>query len=117
MFFCPMLVNDLGALFFKMLDAGLSGLYHAVGSDCISKYEFGRRLARTFGFDEDLVIPTSVFDSGLLAARSPNLTLNTQKLSQALGEPLPGLSAGLKKLFTQYQAGYPQKLRHLLEPS
>jgi len=113
-FFCPMLANDLGMLFLEMLDAGLSGLYHAVGSECTSKYEFGRRLAQVFGLDENLVIPTSVEDSGLLAARSPNLTLNTQKLTAALNQPNPNFSTGLEKLFTQYQQGYPQQLSRMV---
>jgi dTDP-4-dehydrorhamnose reductase len=109
-FFCPMLVNDLGLLFLRMLVSGLSGLYHAVGSECISKYEFGLRLAQTFGFNTSLVIPTSVEDSGLLAARSPNLTLSVEKLAQDLGEPIPSLSTGLGKFYAQYQQGYPQRL-------
>jgi dTDP-4-dehydrorhamnose reductase len=113
-FFCPMLANDLGLIFLKMLAAGLSGLYHAVGSQCLSKYEFGVQLARRFGFDESLVIPTSLEDSGLKAARSPNLTLRIDKLIHALGEPLPNLSTGLDKFYTQYQQGYPQDIRRLV---
>ena len=113
-FFCPMLANDLGMVFLKMLEAGLSGLYHTAGSQCLSKYEFGIQLARRFGFDEKLVIPTSVEDSGLTAARSPNLTLRTDKLVHALGEPLPNVSTGLEKFYTQYQQGYPQQIRRLV---
>lgn len=109
--FCPMLANDLGMVFLKMLEAGLSGLYHTVGSQCLSKYEFGVQVARRFGFDESLVIPTSVQDSGLKATRSPNLILQTEKLVHALGEPLPNVSTGLEKFYTQYQQGYPQAIR------
>ena len=112
-FFCPMLANDLGLIFLKMLDFGLSGLYHCVGSQSLSKYEFGRRIAQRFGLDESLVTPTSVQEAGLLAARSPNLILRTAKLSQALGEPLPNVSTGLEKFYTLYQQGYPQHLRGL----
>ena len=113
-FFCPMLANDLGWLMLEMLNAGLGGLYHAEGSECISKYEFGCRVARQFGFAEALVIPTSVQDSGLAAARSPNLTLRTDRLSRALGHPLPGLSTGLERFCTLYQQGYPQELAQML---
>jgi dTDP-4-dehydrorhamnose reductase len=113
-FFCPMLANDLGMVFLKMLEAGLSGLYHTVGSQCLSKYEFGVQVARRFGFDDGLVIPTSVEDSGLTAVRSPNLTLRTDKLVHALGEPLPNVSTGLEKFYTQYQQGYPQQIRRLV---
>jgi dTDP-4-dehydrorhamnose reductase len=107
-FFCPMLANDLGRVFLKMLDAGLSGLYHAVGSECLSKYEFGLRIAQHFGLDERLIAPKSVQDAGLKAARSPNLTLKIDKLIHALGQPIPGLSAGLERFYTLYQQGYPQ---------
>jgi len=113
-YFCPVLANDLGIVFLKMLDASLSGLYHAVGNQCLSKYEFGVQIARRFGFDERLVIPTSVQDSGLKAARSPNLTLRTEKLVHALGESLPNCSNGLEKFYSQYQQGYPQQIRRLV---
>lgn len=112
-FFCPMLANDLGGVFLKMLDAGLSGLYHTVGSECIDKYAFGLRIARQFGLDENLIAPKSVQQAGLKAARSPNLTLRTAKLAQALGETLPGLSTGLEKFYTLYQQGYPQRIKQL----
>jgi dTDP-4-dehydrorhamnose reductase len=109
-FFCPMLANDLGGVFLKMLDAGLSGLYHAVGSECISKYDFGLRIAQIFGLDAKLIAPRSVEEGGLKAARSPRLTLLTDRLATALGEPLPGLSTGLERFYTLYQQGYPHRI-------
>jgi dTDP-4-dehydrorhamnose reductase len=109
-FFCPMLANDLGGIFLKMLDAGLSGLYHAVGSECISKYDFGLRIAQIFGLDAKLIAPRSVEEGGLKAARSPRLTLRTDRLVKALGEPLPGLSTGLERFYTLYQQGYPHRI-------
>jgi dTDP-4-dehydrorhamnose reductase len=109
-FFCPLLANDLGLIFLKMLDAGLSGLYHVVSSECTSKYAFGVEIARRFDLDEGLVMPTSVHQGGLKAPRSPNLTLRADKLIHDLGEPLPGLSAGLERFYTLYQQRYPQAL-------
>ena len=113
-FFCPMLTNDLGQVLLKMLGSKLSGLYHASGSACTSKYDFGVRIARIFGFNENLIVPSSVNDSGLPAARSPKLTLDTSKLAAALGEPLPEYSAGLQKFFGQYLEGYPQMLQQMV---
>lgn len=112
-FFCPMLANDLGQVFLKMLDTDLRGLYHAVGSECISKYEFGLRVARQFDLDQGLIAPKSVQEGGLKATRSTNLTLRTEKLAQALGEPLPGLSTGLDRFYTLYQQGYPHWLSQI----
>lgn len=113
-FFCPLLANQLAEIFLQMLSLRLSGLHHVVSRDCISKYDFGLSIAHKFGFNESLISPTSVEQGGLKAARSPNLTLNTHKLSTALGEPLPGISAGLEQFYTLYQQGYPQMLGQLV---
>ena len=64
-----------------------------------------------FGFDEELVIPTSVEESGLKARRSRNLRLSVHKLSTDLGLEIPGVSTGLENFYTQYTQGYPQKMR------
>ncbi len=110
-YFCPLLANDLANILFKMLEKGLGGIYHVVSSECISKYNFGVALAHKFGLDEDLISPSSVVQAGLKAARSPTLTLRTEKLSRALGNSLPGLSPGLERFYTLYQQGYPQMLK------
>jgi dTDP-4-dehydrorhamnose reductase len=110
-YFCPMFVGDLAATLVRMLDQGLSGLYHVVGSEAVSKYEFGQRIARRFGFDEGLIRPISVEESGLKARRSHNLRLSVHKLSTDLGMSIPGLSTGIDKFYTQFAQGYPQKMR------
>jgi dTDP-4-dehydrorhamnose reductase len=112
-FFCPLLANDLADLFVRMLERKLSGLYHVVSSESLSKYDFGLRLAQRFNLDGSLINPTSVTQSGLKASRSPNLTLRSDKLAHALGEPLPRLSTGLDKFYTLYQQGYPHLLHNL----
>ena len=111
--FCPLQVNDLGQIFIRMLEMELSGLYHVVSSESLSKYEFGIRLAARFKLDGRLIKPTSVYQSGLKAVRSPNLTLRTDKLARKLGEPLPSVSTGLDTLYTLYQQSYPQFLQSL----
>ncbi len=112
-FFCPLLANDLGQILIQMLEKRLSGLYHVVSRECISKYTFGVRLARRFGLDESLIRPASVSEAGLKAARSPRLTLQTGKLARALGAPPPDLSTGLERFYALYQQGYPQKIKGL----
>ena len=110
-FFCPLLANDMAAVIEAMFECKLSGLYHLVGRDGLSKYEFGLKIARIFNFDEELIQPTSVQDGGLKALRSPNLVLQTKKLSQAIHKPMPDLDTGLKKLHALYVQGYPQYLQ------
>jgi dTDP-4-dehydrorhamnose reductase len=109
--FCPMFVGDLAGILVRMLEKGLSGLYHVVGSRAITKYDFGVRIARQFGLDAGLIAPISVEDSGLKARRSHNLKLSVRKLSTALGVEIPGVSTGITQFYTQNQQGYPQKMR------
>jgi len=112
-FFCPLLANDMAGVLVQMLEKRLSGVYHVVSSQHTSKYAFGVAIAQRFGLDAGLISPTSVAQAGLKAARSPNLTLRTEKLASALGQPLPSFSTGIEQFYTLYQQGYPQQLREM----
>jgi dTDP-4-dehydrorhamnose reductase len=117
-FFCPLLVNDLATILVSMLEQQLSGVYHVVSREATSKYDFGLAVARRFGLDASLIAPTQVADSGLKAARSPNLTLRTDKLAAILGAHrggIPSWQEGLERFFELYQQGYPQMLHKLVE--
>jgi dTDP-4-dehydrorhamnose reductase len=109
--FCPMWVTDLSRTLIDMLEKNLSGLYHVVGSQAISKYQFGLEVARRFGLRESLISPQSVEQSSLTAKRSHNLWLSIHKLSTDLGREIPSFSTGLDGFYTQFQQGYPQKIR------
>lgn len=112
-FFCPLLVNDIAGIFVRMLEREMSGVYHVLSRDSLSKYDFGVAIARRFGFDPELISPTSVKDAGLEAARSPNLTLKVDKLIHDLGEVLPTVSTGVDRFYALYQQGYPQHIQQM----
>lgn len=112
-FFCPLLVNDLASIVLKMLSLKLEGLYHVVSRDCTSKYNFGLALARRFDLDETLLKPASVAEAGLKAVRSNNLTLRSDRLAQALGEPLPSFEGGLDRFYELNRQGYPGQLKQM----
>ncbi len=109
--FCPMLVNDTARVLVKMLKKRMSGLYHLVGVQAMSKYQFGVEIARRFSLKENEISPKSILSSNLIAPRAHNLRLSTHKLSTDLGESLPEFSTGLNEFYTQYEQGYPQKIR------
>ncbi len=112
-FFCPLLVNNLAEILMKMVAGGLTGIYHTVSSECISKYEFGRKIAKQFELDSSLIKPTLVKNSGLQAVRLPNLTMITKKLADALDEPLPDQNQGITRLFRLFQEGYPDLIQKI----
>jgi dTDP-4-dehydrorhamnose reductase len=109
--FCPMLVNDTARMLVKMLVKGLHGLYHVVGPQAMSKYNFGVEIARRFSFKENEISPKSINTSSLIAKRANNLCLSINKLCTDLDEVPPDFSTGLEEFYTQFQQGYPQKIR------
>jgi len=109
-FFCPLHVNDLIRILLILLEKNASGIYHVVSSECLSKYEFGRRLAEQFHFDSSLIQPSSWREAGLQSARSPNLTLNVDKLTALLGKVPPPQAPMMAAYYQLYLQGYPQQL-------
>jgi dTDP-4-dehydrorhamnose reductase len=111
--FCPLLANDLTDLLLEMLEKGLRGIYHVLSRESLSKYQFGVQVANRFGLDASLINPLSVFDGGLVAKRSPNLTASVAKLEAALGHPTPTQASGIEKFYQLFQQGYPQRMQAL----
>jgi len=109
-FFCPLLVNHMAGVFLAMLEKGLSGLYHVVNRDCLTKYDFGLAIASKFRLDGALIKPVSVLASGLQAPRSPRLTLRVDKLEHDLGVVLPGIDSGIDEFYRLHTIAYPQRL-------
>jgi dTDP-4-dehydrorhamnose reductase len=110
-FFSPILANDLAEVILALLDENLAGLYHAVGSEPVSKYEFARRVASTFGFDPGQVAATRLSDARLKAQRPRDTTLNTAKICAALRRPMPGVDAGLRRFAQLRENGYAERIK------
>jgi dTDP-4-dehydrorhamnose reductase len=115
--FCPMFVGHLAGVIIKGLPQRLPGIYHVVGPQSMTKYQFGVEIAHKFGLPERLISPQSVNKSGLTAPRSHNLWLSTHKISTDLGLDLPDFSTGLDVFYAQYQQDYPQKIRGYQQPA
>jgi len=113
-YFCPMLANDLAEVLLTMLDHDLTGIYHVVGSERISKFEFARRVARTFNLATDSVATMSIVEARLLAARPLDPSLNTEKVRAALGRVMPDVESGLLRFRALDQSGYRNQLRSFL---
>jgi len=115
--FCPLHANQMVEILLEMLNLNLHGLYHVVSSEAQSKYQFGRMLARQFGFDETLIAPYDLQTGDLRAARSRRLHLHCDKLAQALGHPLPGQAEAMHEFYELYRSGYVNTLRAMFERS
>ncbi len=114
-FFCPLEATMLAEVLLRLVERRVNGIYHVVSSECLSKYEFGLAVARKFGLDGGLIAPVSVREGGLVAQRSPNLRLRTEKLSTALGQPAPAQADGLERFHHLFISGYSQRIQAMAE--
>jgi dTDP-4-dehydrorhamnose reductase len=113
-YFSPILVNDLCDVILALLDRAPSGIFHVVGSQRISKYEFARSVARVFGFPTSQIVSITVGESGLRARRPQDTSLSTDKVAKALGRPMPDVDSGLRRFRELQENGYRQMLENLL---
>jgi dTDP-4-dehydrorhamnose reductase len=108
--FSPLLANDLAVALLDLVAYDVSGIFHVVGPEAISKYEFARRVAELFGYDPELVRPSRVADVTMRAPRPLNTSLDTRKVTALLGHALPDVSTGLRHFAELRAGGYQQML-------
>ena len=92
----------------KILNENLSGIYHIVSPQSLSKYEFGLQIAKEFGLNPLLIKPIQRQIINIGAQRSLNLVLNPEKIQLALGKKLPTVDEGIKSLHQRWIEGYPK---------
>lgn len=90
-FFTPLYVGDTVAVIQRLIRLNQSGIVHVAGKDRISKFEFGRLIARIWDFDEELISAT---DYKSEIDRALDLSLDTSKLS-SLGIEVPSIKQSL----------------------
>jgi dTDP-4-dehydrorhamnose reductase len=113
-YFCPMLANDVAEVLLTILDRGLTGLYHVVSSERVSKFDFARRVATAFNLGVDRVVPMSIGESKLRAQRPVDPSLSTAKISAALGRTMPDVDTGIHGFRELQQSGYGSQLKSFL---
>jgi dTDP-4-dehydrorhamnose reductase len=95
-FRCPIAAAATASLIWKMVQLRLEGLYHLAGSEKLSRWEIGQLLARHWKLQPRMTATSLRSYSG--APRSPDTSLNCEKLTRDLGTPMPALSESLHQL-------------------
>lgn len=95
--FSPLYARDLTELMLRAVQRGIHGVRNLGGARTLSKFEFGRAVAVAFGLDATRIVPTSVADAGLAAARG-QLSMDSSRIADELGIDLPEVDAGLQRM-------------------
>ena len=112
--FASLYNRDLARLLVQAGLRGLSGVHHVVSADRMSKHDFGKAVARTFGLDEGLVVPARMADRVGAPPRSPRLSLDPSRFAEAMGAAMPTFAEGLGRM-RQDDGAYVSVLRGLEE--
>lgn len=95
--FTPLFVIDLVNVIMELLDLKTSGLVHVVGSERMSKYDFGLLIAEIFALPTTFLKKGLMFGTNGAALRSIDLSLSNDKI-KSLGINLPSVRDGLSIL-------------------
>ena len=81
----PIHVNNLCEIVIEFAQRDdLQGLYHVCGPERLSRFEFGKRVAITLGFDETLIEPTFAKDIPSKDIRPKDCSMDNTKAGKAL---------------------------------
>ena len=102
-FFSPLHVNDLADIIVQLIKKKTTGLFNAVSSNSLSKYEFGLKVADIFNIKDKVIIKGSIRDKKLIAKRPCNMGLSSNKLSAVLNKRMPSIERSIQLLKNQYE--------------
>jgi len=112
-FYTPILIEAAANTAHDLVESKAAGIFHVVGDERISKYEFGLKIAKEFALDAALIKPGYLFDQPSLIRRPNDMSLSNQKVCKLLGRKLGGISEQIARLHQQEQNGLAREVRQL----
>ena len=100
--FSPLNVSDLSAIINQIIGSSISGLYHCASKDCISKYDFGIKMAEVFNMTSSNIKRISVDEMAFKAERPKNMALDIKKISSVLEYDFPSAVDSIKLMRCQF---------------
>ena len=100
-FYTPILISNLASTVMELVYRNAKGIFHVVGDERISKYEFGLKVARQFNLDSNLIESGYLSDKSNLVKRPFDMSLSNSKICSLLGRGLGGVGEDLYELDQQ----------------
>jgi dTDP-4-dehydrorhamnose reductase len=101
----PTFADNCARILLGLLENDKSGIYHASGSERMSRFEFAVKVAEIFGFGPDLMMPVKSGELKLKAKRPFDSSLNVDKITGDLGTKPSGVEESLRQMKKQYKLG------------
>jgi dTDP-4-dehydrorhamnose reductase len=97
-YYTPILISDLVSATHALCERNKSGIFHVVGGERISKYQFGIELAKAFDLDATYITETSFLKRKDLVKRPLDMSLSNTKLISELSYSIGTIGQQLTKL-------------------
>lgn len=110
-YFSPLLADDLSEVLLDLVEREAHGIFNVGAAEGVSKYDFACRVAELFALPRERIECGSIARATLKAPRPRNTTLNVAKAESRLGQPMPGIDAGLRQFKQLRESGAAQRLK------
>jgi len=95
----PTLTDNLAEITLEAIQKDLQGLYHASGSERVSRYAFAKQIAKAFNLDPNLIKPIKMSQlTAWIAKRPKDSSLNTDKIQKKLKTKPLNITDGLNRM-------------------
>ena len=76
----------------------LEGLYHYAGDDILSRYDFALKIATSYGYDKNKIVPILTNELEQLANRPSYSILNCEKIKNHIDIEHPSIDVIIGKI-------------------
>ncbi len=97
----PSLGTNVAAMLAELAEKKLPGIFHVAGAEVVDRVAFGRALAKRFGLDEALLVPTHMRDVKLAIPRPVHSGLVVTKTASTLETKPLALAAALDQFYQE----------------
>ena len=111
--FSPILINNLANALIELYEMRYKGIIHIAARDSCTKLDFAYDLAEVFKLDRTLVVPTLSENVKLLAKRSKNMSLCTNKAKKMLKTKLLDVKHSIEEFKKLRDSEYVKNLKKM----
>jgi len=103
----PTLADNLAENILKIIKKDLTGIFHLSGLSCISRLDFSKKIAKTFGYSNNLISSISSEKLKQIAPRTLESCLKCDKIVQN-GVNLLKIDQAIEKMYNQIKLEKPE---------
>ena len=94
----PVDVITLSQAVLELVEGEYAGILHLSGNDTLSRFAMARRIARSLGYPEELVVDTMPPIASGRAPRPANVSLDNSRAKEVLKTPMKGFDEALRMI-------------------